>query len=240
MIAGLFSQETLGVGTPFWASIPISIQTLVGMVAIFGAGWTWFVRPRMVSIVVEAVARSSKELRAEMAAGTGELRKEMAAGTGELRREIAANRKELSGEIAANRMELSEEIAANRKEIAGNRKELSEEIAATRKELSEAIAGNRGEIATNRDSITAAREMISASRIETRDILAEIRRENHQAHEAIGGRISEVQMYVAQENATLRTGIAELKTDTAKLAGAVEVLTAVVRGGKDPGETWTP
>ncbi len=64
--------------------------------------------------------------------------------------------------------------------------------------------------------------MIHASRIETRDLLAEIRQDNHQAHEAIGERLNGV------------------RTDTAKLTGAVDVLTAVVRGRRDSGETRTP
>ena len=157
----------------------------------------------------------------------------------ELRAEIAATRKDLSEEIAATRVgfssrldstrdELRAEIAATRKELSGEiaatRQELSGEIAATRDELRSEIAGNRGDIGSNRDSIVAVREMISAARIETRDLLTNMRQESQQAHAAIGDRI-------AHESTALRTKIAGLSADTARLAGAVDVLTSIWREG---------
>ena len=66
-----------------------------------------------------------------------------------------------------------------------------------------------------------------------------MQRENHQAHAAIGDRISGVQMLVAQESKTLRTKIAELGTDTARLAGAVDVLTSIWQEGNIQGEIRT-
>ena len=258
MFTGLFAQEELGVGTPFWESIPTSIQEIVGITVIMGVGWTWFVRPRMVALVAEAVAQVNQEfskalaatrdeirgdctsrrdstrneLRGEIATTRRDLSEEIAATRGE----IATTRDELRGEIADTRRDLSEEIAATRRdlseEIAATRRDLSEEIAATRDELGNEIAGNRGRIGSNRDSIVAVREMISASRIETRDLLTDMRRENQEAHAAIGDRIT-------QESKTLRTKIEGLSTDTARLAGAVDVLTSIWREGNVRGEIRT-
>lgn len=258
MITGLFTQEGSGVGNPVWESIPMSIQTLVGVAAIMGAGWTWFVRPRMVALVAEAVDRGNSEWRKSLAATRDELRADFStkidSTRDELRGEIAATRKDLSEEIAATRGELatridstrkdlSAEIAATRDElrveIATTRDELRGEIAASRKDLSEAIAVNRGDIAKNRDSITDIRDLISASRIETRDLLADMQRENHLAHAAIGDRIGGVQMLIAQESKILWTKIAELGTDTARLAGAVDVLTSIWQEGDMQGEIRT-
>ena len=74
MFAGLFLQEELGVGTPVWESIPTSIQTIVGVAAIMGAGWTWFVRPRMVALVAEAVAQVNQDWSKGLAATRDEIR----------------------------------------------------------------------------------------------------------------------------------------------------------------------
>ena len=284
MFAGLFFQEELGVGTPFWEAIPTSIQEIVGITVIMGVGWTWFVRPRMVALMAEAVAQVNQEfskalaatrdeirgdfssrldstrdeLRAEIAATRvdfssrldstrDELRAEIAATRvdfsskldstrDELRAEIAATRKDLSGEIAATRKDLSGEIAATRKDLSG-------EIAATRDELRSEIAGNRGDIGSNRDSIVAVREMISTARIETRDLLTEMQRESRQAHAAIGDRITLestiLRTKIEEESTTLRTKVEELGTDTARLAGAVDVLTSIWREGDVRGELRT-
>ncbi len=295
MFAGLFFQEELGVGTPFWEAIPTSIQEIVGITVIMGVGWTWFVRPRMVALMAEAVAQVNQEfskalgatrdeirgdfssrldstrdeLRAEIAATRvdfssrldstrDELRAEIAATRkdfsskldstrDELRAEIAATRKDLSGEIAATRKDLSGEIAATRDELRGEiattRRDLSGEIAATRDELRSEIAGNRGDIGSNRDSIVAVREMISAARIETRDLLTEMQRESRQAHAAIGDRITLestiLRTKIEEESTTLRTKVEELGTDTARLAGAVDVLTSIWREGDVRGELRT-
>ena len=236
MFTGLFAQEELGVGTPFWESIPTSIQEIVGITVIMGVGWTWFVRPRMVALVAEAVAQVNQEFSKALAATRDEIR-------GDFTSRLDSTRNELRGEIATTRRDLSEEIAATRGEIAttrdelrgeiaDTRRDLSEEIAATRDELGNEIAGNRGRIGSNRDSIVAVREMISASRIETRDLLTDMRRENQEAHAAIGDRIT-------QESKTLRTKIEGLSTDTARLAGAVDVLTSIWREGNVRGEIRT-
>lgn len=266
MLPGPFSQEAPGVGTSFWESIPTSIQTIVGVAAIMGAAWTWFVRPRMTALVAEAFARGHKEWCEALAATRDELRGDFSARIDrcrdelrseiaenrdkivatrdELRSEIDASRQELRGEIDATHQDLSAKIAATRhelrseidrcrdelhSEIVATRKDLSARIVATRDELHSAITGNRDKIGTNRDSIVGVREMISASRIETRDLIAEMQRENHLAHAAIGERINVVQ-----------TEVAALRTDSARLAGAVDILTAVVRGDPDQGETWAP
>ena len=262
MFAGLFFQEELGVGTPFWEAIPTSIQEIVGITVIMGVGWTWFVRPRMVALMAEAVAQVNQEfsnalgatrdeirgdfssrldstrdeLRAEIAATRVDFSSRLDSTRDELRAEIAATRKDLSGEIAATRKDLSGEIAATRKDLSG-------EIAATRDELRSEIAGNRGDIGSNRDSIVAVREMISTARIETRDLLTEMQRESRQAHAAIGDRITLestiLRTKIEEESTTLRTKVEELGTDTARLAGAVDVLTSIWREGDVRGELRT-
>ena len=284
MFAGLFFQEELGVGTPFWEAIPTSIQEIVGITVIMGVGWTWFVRPRMVALMAEAVAQVNQEfskalaatrdeirgdfssrldstrdeLRAEIAATRVDFSSRLDSTRDELRAEIAATRvdfssrldstrDELRAEIAATRKDLSGEIAATRKDLSGEiattRKDLSGEIAATRDELRSEIAGNRGDIGSNRDSIVAVREMISAARIETRDLLTEMQRESRQAHAAIGDRITLestiLRTKIEEESTTLRTKVEELGTDTARLAGAVDVLTSIWREGDVRGELRT-
>ncbi len=163
MILGLLTQEESGVGTPFWESIPTSIQTLVGVAAILGAGWTWFVRPRMVTIVVEAIARSSKDLREEMDASAGKLRSEIAADRRELSEDIAGVR----SEIAADRRELSEDIAGVRSEIAANRDsitEVREMIHASRIEIRDLLAEIRQD---NHQAHEAIGERLNGVRTDT-------------------------------------------------------------------------
>ena len=176
------------------------------------------------------------ELRAEIAATRVDFSSRLDSTRDELRAEIAATRKDLSGEIAATRKDLSGEIATTRKDLSG-------EIAATRDELRSEIAGNRGDIGSNRDSIVAVREMISAARIETRDLLTEMQRESRQAHAAIGDRITLestiLRTKIEEESTTLRTKVEELGTDTARLAGAVDVLTSIWREGDVRGELRT-
>ena len=196
-------------------SIPTSIQILAGFTAISGAGWTWFVRPRIAGMVAEAI---------------GENREQIAGFHRDLSQEIANTRKDLSQEIANTRRDLSQEIA-------NTRKDLSQEIADTRKDLSDTRRDLSQEIAGNRDSITATRDLVSAARVETRDLLAEIRHENHRAHEAIGERINGLEVRITRESSALRTEFADLKSDTAKLAGAVEVLTTAMRGSGSPDRT---
>ncbi len=191
----------------FLESIPTSIQILAGFTAISGAGWTWFVRPRIAGMVTEAI--------------------------GQNREEIAGFHQDLSQKIADTRKDLSREIADTRKDLSDTRRDLSQDLSDTRRDLSQEIAGNRKDlslaIAGNRDAITATRDLVSAARVETRDLLAEMRDENHRAHEAIGERINGLQVHITQESSALRTEFADLKSDTAKLAGAVEVLTAAMR-----------
>ena len=209
MILGLLSQEALDVGTPLWASIPSSVQTLAGAVAIFGAGWTWFIRPRMTAIVTEIVGRSEKKLLSDIAKN---------------RDAIAENRKE----IAKNR----EAIVSNGKEIAKNREAIGAnrgEITKLREELRGELGGTREEVGENRNSITALRDLISESRIETRDLLAKMREENNLAHAAIGDRITGLQTYIAEDNKSLRKEMADMRADTARLSGAVDVLTGIWR-----------
>jgi len=245
VFTGLLAQQQLGSsGASFLESIPTSIQTLLGMLAILGAGWTWFVRPRMIRIVVEAVTQSEKSLRSE------------------LTERIEASEKRLRSEIAANR----EQIVANREQIVANR----EQIAANRKQIAangQEIAANRKQIAANRDLIVSLADRISAVRIETRDQFAETRRENHEAHAAIGDRIDTVndrmdtvndrignmddridgmssridgvndridrfQMHVSSEISILRKDIADVKTDTVKLAGAIDLLSKIRMKGR--------
>ena len=194
-------------GIAILESIPTSIQVLAGVTAIGGAGWTWFMRPRIAAIVTEALRENRKEIAAT--------RNDLSLQVAGFHQELAATRNDLSQELAATRNDLSREIAATRKdlsqEIAATRNDLSREIAATRKDLSREIAGNR-------DSIMATRDLVSAVRIETRDLLDDMRRENHEAHEAIGARINGLQGRVA-----------DLKAGTSKLTGAVEVLMTVMR-----------
>ena len=220
----------------FLESIPTSIQILAGFTAISGAGWTWFVRPRIAGMVTEAIGQN----REEIAGFHQDLSQKIADTRKDLSREIADTRKDLSREIADTRKDLSREVADTRKDLSDTRRDLSQEIADTRKDLSDTrrdlsqeIAGNRKDlslaIAGNRDAITATRDLVSAARVETRDLLAEMRDENHRAHEAIGERINGLQVHITQESSALRTEFADLKSGTAKLAGAVEVLTAAMR-----------
>ncbi|MYB06753.1 MAG: hypothetical protein F4Y24_10405 [Gemmatimonadetes bacterium] len=203
MFAGLFFQEELGVGTPVWESIPTSIQTIVGVAAVMGAGWTWFVRPRVGAMLSEAVAQVNKERDRTLA---------------EMRDKL---RDELRGEIAGNRGE---------------------------------IARNRSAIAANRDSIFALRDLVSAVRIETRDLLSGMQRESRRAHASIGDRIAQestalrtkmeeeigaLRTRMEEDSRTLRTKMEELGTDTARLAGAVDVLTSIWREGDVRGELRT-
>ncbi len=174
MFVGLLVQQPLGSGASFLESIPTSIQTLLGMVAILGASWTWFVRPRMIRIVVEAVTQSERSLRSE------------------LTEKIEASEERLRREIAANRREVSEKIEASEKRL-------------------------------RRES-------------------AEIRRESREAHATIGERIDGVndridrlQMHFSKEVSVVRGEIADVKTDTAKLAGAIDVLTKIQMEGSARG-----
>ncbi len=93
------------------------------------------------------------------------------------------------------------------------------------------------EIARVRDELGATRKELSAGTDRVRDKLgaeiAKVRDESHQAHAAISERINGVQMYIGQESTALRAQTAELKEDTATLAGAVDVLTAFILGSKD-------
>ena len=77
-----------------------------------------------------------------------------------------------------------------RGEIAALGDQLHGEMATTRKELAAAITQNHGGIEANRDSIFANREVMSDVRIETRDLLLAMQRENQEAHAAIGDRIA--------------------------------------------------
>lgn len=225
-------------------SIPTSIQVLAGFTAISGAGWAWFVRPRIAGMVAEAVGENRKEFaeamgenRKALAVAMDENRKEVARFHKELSREIAETRKDLTEQLQVTRRELSEDIAANRNSISRNRdlidslhRDLSQEIADNRDSIDTLRRDLSQEIGRNRDSITATRDLVSTARVETRDLLAEMRNENHQAHEAIGERINGLQLHITQESTALRTKIGDLKSDTAKLAGAVEVLTTATRG----------
>ena len=85
VFTGFFAQEELGVETPIWESIPTSIQTIIGVAAVMGAGWTWFVRPRVIAlvseaVVSEAVAQINKERNKALAEMCDKLRDELRAG----------------------------------------------------------------------------------------------------------------------------------------------------------------
>ena len=110
MITGLLTQEGSGVGNPVWESIPMSIQTLVGVAAIMGAGWTWFVRPQMATIVAEAFARSTQKAR-------------------EAYGDSLSTPRGSSGRIDSTRVELRREVAATRRELSAQIEELSRETA---------------------------------------------------------------------------------------------------------------
>ena len=238
MILGLLSQEALDVGTPLWASIPSSVQTLAGAVAIFGAGWTWFIRPRMTAIVTEIVGRSEKKLLSDIAKNRdaiAENRKEIAKNREAIAsngKEIAKNREAIGanrGEITKVRAELRKEVGKLSGEIGRVREDLRGEIGKLREELRGELGGTREEVGENRNSITALRDLISESRIETRDLLAKMREENNLAHAAIGDRITGLQTYIAEDNKSLRKEMADMRADTARLSGAVDVLTGIWR-----------
>ncbi len=181
------------------------------------------------------------ELRAEMKDEIGELRTEMKNEIDELRtetkKEIDGSRTELKGEIGELRTEIKNEIGELRTEmkdeIDGSRTEMKDEIGELRTETKENDATLREElkeeIRAGRASIGALQEAVAASRIEYRDMLSAMREENHQAHEAIGDRIGQMQAQMVVENRSIREDIAEVKVDTARLAGAVDVLTAIMR-----------
>ncbi len=246
----------------FLESIPTSVQVLAGFTAISGAGWAWFVRPRIAGMVAEAMGENREQIagfhrdlsqkiagtRADLSQEIAETRRDLSQDIADTHKEIAETRRDLSQEIAETRRDLSQDIADTRKKIAETRRGLSQEIAETRRDLSQDIADTRKEIAEtrrdlsqeiagNRDSITATRDLVSAARIETRDLLAEMRSENHNAHEAIGERINGLQVHITHESTALRTKMADLKSDTAKLAGAVDVLTIAMQGSGPPGRT---